>query len=131
MRKRFPMEADSKLNVEVGGRARLRISRWRWERIERIRSACAVGIGVQRQEVPVRRVINSDSASEGDEGRRWLKRVRIGAWVGGIRRTRRPMETQLIRLLSLSPFVQDKRSNNDCKWRKFARENLLYSLLEK
>lgn len=92
------MEADSKLNVEVGGRALLRISRWRWERIERIRSACAVGMGVQRREVPVRRVKNSDSASEGEEGRRWLKRVRIGAWVGGMMRTRRPMETKVIRL---------------------------------
>lgn len=125
------MEADSKLNVEVGGRARLRISRWRWERIERIRSACAVGMGVQRQEVPVRSVINSDSASEGDEGRRWLKRVRIGAWVGGIRRTRRPVETQLIRLLSLSPFVQGNKSAKDCRWKKFARGNLPHSLMEK
>ena len=39
VKKRLPIEADWKLKVEVGGRVRLRISRWRWERIERIRRA--------------------------------------------------------------------------------------------
>lgn len=45
VRNRLPMEADWKLNVELGGRVRLRISRWRWERIERMRRACGVGMG--------------------------------------------------------------------------------------
>lgn len=45
VRKRFPIEADWKLKVEAGGRARLTISRWRWARMERINSACGVGIG--------------------------------------------------------------------------------------
>ena len=44
VRKRFPMEADWKLKVEVGGRLRFRISRWRWDRIERISIACGVGM---------------------------------------------------------------------------------------
>ena len=59
--------------------------------MERIKRAWAVGIGVQRGDVPSRRVKNSDWARPGEDGRRWLKRVRIGAWVGGMRRTRRPM----------------------------------------
>ena len=97
MRKRLPMEADWKLKVDVGGRARFRISRCKWERMERIRRAWAVGIGVQRGEVPNRRVRNSDWARLGEDGRRWLKRVRIGPWVAGMRRTRRPMKGWLIR----------------------------------
>ena len=36
VRKRFPMDADWKLKVEVGGRLRFSISRCRWDRIERI-----------------------------------------------------------------------------------------------
>ena len=46
VRKRLPIEADWKLKVELGGRVRLRISRCRWDRIERIRRAWAVGIGL-------------------------------------------------------------------------------------
>ena len=38
------MEADWKLKVELGERVRLRISRWRWERMERMRRACGVGM---------------------------------------------------------------------------------------
>ena len=33
---------------------------------------------------------HSERAEEGCDGRRWLKRVRIWVWVGGMRRTRRP-----------------------------------------
>lgn len=44
VRKRFPMEADWKLKVEVGGRLRFRISRCKWDRIERISIACGVGM---------------------------------------------------------------------------------------
>lgn len=91
MRKRLPIEADWKLKADVGGLARLRISRWRCERMERMRWVWAVGMGLQRGEVPVRRVRNSDSARVGVGERRWLKRVRMGAWVGGMRRTRRPV----------------------------------------
>jgi len=39
VRKRLPMEADWKLKTLVGGRARFRISRFRWERMERMRRA--------------------------------------------------------------------------------------------
>lgn len=108
MRKRLPIEADSKLKVEVGGRARLRISRCRWERMERIRNAWAVGIGVQRGDVPSRRVKNSDWARLGEDGRRWLKRVRIGAWVGGMRRTRRPAKLWRFRCILESIRTQKK-----------------------
>lgn len=38
------MEADWKLKLECGERVRLRISRCRWERIERMRRACGVGM---------------------------------------------------------------------------------------
>ena len=37
------MDAEEKLKVEVGGRLRLRISRWRCERMERMSIACGVG----------------------------------------------------------------------------------------
>ena len=40
--------------------------------------------------MPVKRVRNSVAAGSGKGGRRWLKRFRIGALVGGMRRTRRP-----------------------------------------
>ena len=80
------------MKVEVGGRLRFRISRCRWDRIERISIACGVGMASYRGEVPVRRVRNSVAAGSGKGGRRWLKRFRMGAWVGGIRRTRRPDE---------------------------------------
>ena len=42
--------------------------------------------------MPVKRVRNSAPAGSGEAGRRWLKRVLMGACVGGIRRTRRPDE---------------------------------------
>ena len=74
VRNRFPMLADWKLNVEVGGRLRLRISRWRWERIERISMACGVGMDLYRGDVPVRRVRNSRLAASEAAGSRWLKR---------------------------------------------------------
>ena len=97
VRKRLPRDADWKLKTLVGGRARLSISRCRWERMERMRRACGVGIGVQRGEVPVSRVWNSLEASTGSGGRRWLKRVRMGAWVGGMRRTSLPTAFELVR----------------------------------
>ena len=42
--------------------------------------------------MPVKRVRTSVAAGSGEGGRRWLKRFRMGTWVGGIRRTRRPDE---------------------------------------
>ena len=42
--------------------------------------------------MPVKRVRNSVAAGSGEGGRRWLNRFRMGAWVGGMRRTRRPDE---------------------------------------
>lgn len=86
------MEADWKLKVEVGGRLRFRISRCRWDRIERISIACGVGMASYRGDVPVKRVRNSVAAASGKGGRRWLNRVLMGAWLGGMRRTRRPDE---------------------------------------
>ena len=77
VRKRLPIEADWKLKVEVGGRFRLRISRWRWERIERINIAWGVGMSAYKGDVPVRRVRNSVAAISDDGGRRWLKRLRM------------------------------------------------------
>lgn len=44
VRKRLPIEADSKLNVDAGGRVRFRISRWRWDRMDRMSIACGVGM---------------------------------------------------------------------------------------
>lgn len=76
-----------------------------------MRRAWAVGIGVQREEAPVRRVRNSDSAREGEGARRWLKRVRIGAWVGGMRRTRRPVRK---RRISLCIPIQGEASDFLC-----------------
>lgn len=77
VRKRLPIEADWKLKVEVGGRVRLRISRWRWDRIERINIAWGVGMLAYRGDVPVRRVRNSAAAGSEEGGRRWLNRSRI------------------------------------------------------
>ena len=53
--------------------------------------ACGGGIGAYSGEVPARRVRNSVEAGIGDGESRWLKRLRMGVWVGGIRRTRRPV----------------------------------------
>jgi len=60
--------------------------------MERMSNAWGVGTGVYKGEMPVRRVRNSSEAGIRDDGRRWLNRARMGAWVGGIRRTRRPGE---------------------------------------
>lgn len=45
--------------------------------------------------MPVRSVRNSSEAALRDGGRRWLNRARTVAWVGGIRRTRRPGEEKV------------------------------------
>lgn len=42
--------------------------------------------------MPVRSVKNSDDASSGEAGRRWLKKLRMGAFEAGINRTRRPLK---------------------------------------
>lgn len=84
------MEADWKSKVEWGGRARLRSSRCRWLRMLRMSWRCGGGIEGQRAEVPSIMESHSEWAAEGLGGRRWLKRVRMEVWEGGMRRTRRP-----------------------------------------
>ena len=53
--------------------------------------------------MPVKRVRNSLAAGSEEGGRRWLKRFRMGAWVGGMRRTRRPDE-----MVGQSPYSGTK-----------------------
>lgn len=69
--------------------------------MERMSKAWGVGMGVYRGEMPVRRVRNSSEAGIRDGGRRWLNSARIGAWVGAIRRTRRPGEGKV------NPYTPD------------------------
>lgn len=54
--------------------------------------------------MPVKRVRNSVAAGSVEAGRRWLKRFRMGTWVGGMRRTRRPDE-----MVGQSPYFGTKK----------------------
>ena len=70
VRKRLPKEAEEKLNIEVGGRARLRISRLRWLSMLRISSRWGGDNGAQSEEVPATRRCQDARARSEDVGRR-------------------------------------------------------------
>ena len=53
--------------------------------------------------MPVKRVRNSLAAGSEEGVSRWLKRLRMGAWVGVMRRTRRPDE-----MVGQSPYSGTK-----------------------
>lgn len=71
------MEADWKLKVEWGGRARLSSSRCRWLSMLRMSWRWGGAMDDQREEVPSIMESHSECAGEGVAGRRWLKRVRM------------------------------------------------------
>ena len=48
-------------------------------------------MGNHRGEVPETRACQDERARGEDGGRRWLRRVWMGRWVGGMRRIRRPV----------------------------------------
>ena len=64
------MEADWKLNVMDGGLVRFKISRCRWESMDRMSMACGAAMLAYRDDVPVSRVKNSAAAGSEDGGRR-------------------------------------------------------------
>jgi hypothetical protein len=96
VRKRFPTLAEVKSKVEVGGRERLRISRLR--RLKKDRMSCFLEEGIKDQsgEVPDTRDCHSaEAAWEETDERRWLKRLAMAVrsvdlGCVGMRRTRRP-----------------------------------------
>lgn len=96
VRKRLPTLADVKSKVERGGRDRLRISRLRRLKNERMSCFLEEGIEDQSGEVPaIRDCHSSDAAWAELEDRRWLKRLvmavrSLDAGSVGMRRTRRP-----------------------------------------
>ena len=51
-----------------------------------------MGIGVQRGDRLETIEVHSERAEIGSGGRRWFRRLRMGAWVGGMRRMRRPVD---------------------------------------
>lgn len=70
VRKRLPREAEEKLKVELGGRARLRISRLRWLSMLRISSRWGGGMGAHKGEVPETRDCQDERARIGSRSRR-------------------------------------------------------------
>jgi len=94
VRKRFPTDADWKSKTEEG-RARLTISRLMVLRKERMSSRFSEVMDVQSGCRDSTMSSHSMRASDGEEVRRWLKRVFMAVVSGevessGMRRTRRP-----------------------------------------
>ena len=96
VRKRLPMAAEVKSNVEDGGRARLRTSMLMRFRKDRISSFFADGMPRQIGDVPETISYHSDCASAEEVLlRRWLNRCAMAERSGeggsvGMSRTRRP-----------------------------------------
>lgn len=96
VRNRLPTLADVKSNVDVGGRARFRISRFSRLKNERISSFFAGEIDFQRTDVPSTMDCHSAWAAVASAWSRWLKRALIAARSelggdSGIKRTSRPV----------------------------------------
>lgn len=96
VKKRFPTLAEVKSNVDDGGRARFKISKFNTLKKERINSFFAGVIAVHSPDVPSTMDCHSLVAMPASAGSRWLNNALTADLSGfagesGIRRTNRPV----------------------------------------